>query len=425
MANEVRYLIALVVLVGTIILGRLYQEQYVVRRKPLQKLLLVSLDGVRHDYFDRAPNLPAFKYLRQNGVQAKYMKGAFPTLTLPSHFTIATGLYPESHGVVHNLHYNVSSGVVPTWTYFDTYHENKWWDNGAEPIWITAVKQNLRSGGYLFPGSYLKTGKLQANLYNGKYVEDNISLHNETIWHRRIDEVMNWFTKENLDMIAFYFDEPDLHGHKNGAESPIIRDVSLPLLSRTIMYLLKRVKETGLENDLNIIITSDHGHHSIDLSVTEENAISLEKHVDFNQIEYFFEYGPMGMMEPKPGYVQQVYEKLRDAHPQMKVYLKEDLPERWHYKRNSRIPSIVILANPGYELYRKYPGYHYQRSNHGYDNDHPSMRTIYYSIGPAFKKNHVIEGFESVDIYPLMCHLLGLKPAPNNGSLDILMDTLL
>lgn len=49
--------------------------------------------------------------------------------------------------------------------------------------------------------------------------------------------------------------QPDLHGHKNGAESPVIRDVSLPLLSRTIMYLLKRVKETGLENDLNIIIT--------------------------------------------------------------------------------------------------------------------------------------------------------------------------
>lgn len=56
--------------------------------------------------------------------------------------------------------------------------------------------------------------------------------------------------------------------------------------------------------------------------MTEENAISLEKHVDFNQIEYFFEYGPMGMMEPKPGYVQQVYEKLRGKGLVKRVTIK-------------------------------------------------------------------------------------------------------
>ena len=38
--------------------------------------------------------------------------------------------------------------------------------------------------------------------------------------------------------------------------------------------------------------------------------------------------------------------------------------------------------------------------------------------GPAFKEGFVSEPFENVNIYSLMCHLLGIKPAPNNGSLQ-------
>eukprot|EP00795_Rhopilema_esculentum_P004153 gene4153-20335_t len=36
------------------------------------------------------------------GVQAEYMTSQFPTKTFPNHYTIATGLYPESHGIVSN-----------------------------------------------------------------------------------------------------------------------------------------------------------------------------------------------------------------------------------------------------------------------------------------------------------------------------------
>jgi len=35
----------------------------------------------------------------------------------------------------------------------------------------------------------------------------------------------------------------------------------------------------------------------------------------------------------------------------MKVYLKEDIPERFHYKNNDRIPSILVLADPGHAVY--------------------------------------------------------------------------
>lgn len=35
----------------------------------------------------------------------------------------------------------------------------------------------------------------------------------------------------------------------------------------------------------------------------------------------------------------------------MDVYYKEDLPDRFHYKLNDRVPSIVVLAKYGYNVY--------------------------------------------------------------------------
>ncbi|GFO23904.1 ectonucleotide pyrophosphatase/phosphodiesterase family member 5 [Plakobranchus ocellatus] len=46
------------------------------------------------------------------------------------------------------------------------------------------------------------------------------------------------------------------------------------------------------------------------------------------------------------------------------------------------------------------------------------MRPIFVARGPAFKQNAVVESIDTVDIYPLICHLLNIDPAPNNGSLE-------
>ena len=55
---------------------------------------------------------------------------------------------------------------------------------------------------------------------------------------------------------------------------------------------------------------------------------------------------------------------------------------------------------------------------HGYRPDIRTMSPFFIAYGPAFKKNFVSKPINSVDIYPLMCHLLDLTPAPNNGSFD-------
>ena len=46
------------------------------------------------------------------------------------------------------------------------------------------------------------------------------------------------------------------------------------------------------------------------------------------------------------------------------------------------------------------------------------MHPIFIAHGPAFKKDYKTKSFNTVDLYPLMCRILGVKPNENDGDLD-------
>lgn len=62
--------------------------------------------------------------------------------------------------------------------------------------------------------------------------------------------------------------------------------------------------------------------------------------------------------------------------------------------------------------------------NHGYNNSLRSMHPVFVARGPAFRQNFVKPSMQSVDLYPLMCHILSIRPLPNNGSLLRVKDLL-
>ncbi|XP_039267708.2 ectonucleotide pyrophosphatase/phosphodiesterase family member 7-like [Styela clava] len=381
------------------------------------KLLLISFDGLRWDYVDRRPDLESFNILREEGVKAEFLEPPFPSQTSPSHTTLATGLYVESHGVVHNVYYDRYSSEVVTGDFYRTLAINEWWDNGDEPIWITASSQGLKSGGYLFPGSNATIGGRTATR---SILQTARTSKEESDWQERIDDVISWFVEDNFDFIALYFEQPDSDGHDKGPDDDIIESTTLPLINRTIGYLLSKVQEAGLTDELNIIIASDHGMTTVDIDVSFNDVISLVNYVNVSDIFFMFPYAALGLVEPYPNEREKVYNQLTGAHPRLNTFYKEDLPEYFHYSNNDRITSIVLTADLGYTMYRVFPGFHINKGEHGYDSKLPDMRASFFAIGPSFKKNYIVPGFQSIHVYELMCHLLGLTPAPNNGSLDVL-----
>uniref|UniRef100_A0A8C6SU16 Ectonucleotide pyrophosphatase/phosphodiesterase 2 n=1 Tax=Neogobius melanostomus TaxID=47308 RepID=A0A8C6SU16_9GOBI len=116
----------------------------------------------------------------------------------------------------------------------------------------------------------------------------------------------------------------------------------------------------------------------------------------------------------------------KKAEQHFKPYLKQHLPKRLHYANNRRIEDIHLLVDRKWHVARYEPelcmytpemkrhcGFH---GDHGYDNKINSMQTIFMGYGPTFKFRTKVPVFENIELYNVMCDLLGLKPAPNNGT---------
>ncbi|KAJ7989443.1 hypothetical protein DPEC_G00304590 [Dallia pectoralis] len=383
--------------------------------KGQQKLLLISFDGFRWDY-DRDVDTPNLDTMARDGVKASYVTPPFLTVTSPTHFTLLTGRYIENHGVIHNMWFDVNTGEkVP---YYATQFKTEWWDNGTLPIWITAQRQGLRTGSLHFPGTQ---PRYQGESQTVKDVEPGFyNYKNETKWRQNVDKVMEtWFGEMDLDFVSLYFGEPDGVGHKYGPDSPERREM-VGQVDRTVGYIRSSAEHNGLADSLNIIITADHGMSNVYRNgLVKEITLSKIPGFSFGDVSFhLLDYGPAGMLLPKPGMLETVYKALKGAHPHLHVFKKEEIPERLHFANNNRILPIILFSDPGYVINGFFP-VQFNAGEHGFDNVEMDMKPFFRAVGPAFQKNLEVGPFETVNIYPLMCHILGIMPESNDGHLDV------
>ena len=97
----------------------------------------------------------------------------------------------------------------------------------------------------------------------------------------------------------------------------------------------------------------------------------------------------------------------------MRVWMKEDVPEYLHYGKNSRVGDVVVMPDVGYVIYddKIEAG-----GTHGYDPNLQDMHAIFRAVGPDVYHLQTPH-FPNVNIYSLICKLLGIVPAPNDGTL--------
>lgn len=372
-----------------------------------QKVLLVSFDGFRWDYLYRVPT-PHFHYVMKSGVRVKQMTNIFITKTYPNHYTLVTGLFAENHGIVANDMFDPILNKSFSLDNMNIYDSEFW--EGATPIWITNQRAGHASGAAMWPGSDVKIHESFPTHY---------MLYNESVsFEDRVAKIIEWFTlKEPINLGLLYWEEPDDMGHQLGPDSPLMGPV-ISDIDNKLGYLIQMLKKANLWDTLNLIITSDHGM----TQCSEERVIELDQYLDKDHY-ILIDQSPVAAILPKKGKFDEVYEALAHAHPNLTVYKKEEIPERWHYRYNNRIQPIIAVADEGwYILQNKSDGF--MLGNHGYDNALAEMHPIFLAHGPAFRKNFTKEALNSTDLYPLLCHLLDIPVMPHNGSLRSVQDLL-
>ncbi|XP_076445120.1 ectonucleotide pyrophosphatase/phosphodiesterase family member 5-like [Babylonia areolata] len=391
--------------------GRPHREDH----EESPKVIIISFDGFRWDYLSRT-STPNFDRIIRNGGQARYgMKDAFITKTLPNHFTLVTGLYEESHGIVGNTMFDPVLNETFEVENRSQMAASRWFDVGAEPIWVTnqVQKKSGRSGCMMWVGC-------EAPI-KGVVPTRHVPFDGDMTIETRIDETIEWFKSTypvNLGLI--YYEEPDHTGHKFGPDSPEVTAM-IGTLDKVVGHLLKKLEEADLLDDVNIILTSDHG-----FTATGPNRIvNLDDYIDPNSYR-IFSSSPEAAILPNEGLEEEVFANLSagaKSNPNFKVYNKSTIPEEFHFTHNRRIMPILVSARENYSIVFNHSTWT-AKGNHGYNNSLQDMHPYFLAMGPGFRKGAEVASFENVDVYPLMCHLLGLVPAPNNGSLHPLLPLL-
>jgi predicted AlkP superfamily pyrophosphatase or phosphodiesterase len=369
-------------------------------------VVLVSLDGWRWDYMERA-STPNLRALAARGVRAEGLIPSFPTKTFPNHYTIVTGLYPEHHGIVSNT--IVDPEFPPRFTMASaTARDAHWW--GGEPIWVSAIQQGLRASSMFWPGSEAPIRGVRPTEWRS--FDDRIPSA------ERVRQVLDWLglpEAQRPSLITLYLSEVDHAGHDFGPDSPQLLEAAHNL-DEAIGQLVSGAEALGLADRLDIVAVSDHGMSPL----SRDRIIFLDDYVDLSTVTVV-EWTPVVELIPRTGSVDQLVRALRGHHPSLAVYRREQVPPRLHYSRNERIPPVIGIAADGWmvtsharladddEKGRLHGG------DHGYDIRAKSMQGLFVAAGPDIRGRQRVPPFANVHIYDFLCRLLDIRPASNDG----------
>jgi predicted AlkP superfamily pyrophosphatase or phosphodiesterase len=376
-------------------------------------VVVVSLDAFRWDYLARYRPV-ALERLAARGIVARGLIPPFPSKTFPSHYTIATGLYPGHHGILSNTFYD------PTLDHWfrvkdsTTVRDGRWF--GGVPIWVAAQREGLRSSIYFWPGS-----------------EGVVAGQRPTYWSsyrasvpdsQRVDESIARLRRpptERPHLVMIYLTDVDDTTHRYGPDTPHTAG-AVASLDGTLTRLLDSLHALPQHDSVNVVVLSDHGM----FASSQERMLPLrpllaEAGFDTTRIE-MGDNGPTMSIWFRGDTALARRSLAALSHLQhARAYARGETPGRWHLDGNARAGDVLVVADLGYVVAKSAGDRLLDRGNHGWDPEHEVMHGLFVAAGPQIRQAGAIPAFESVNVYPFLAALLGLQHAPQvDGKLGVL-----
>lgn len=382
--------------------------------------ILISLDGFRADFLQRGLT-PSLNALIRSGVSPEYMLPSFPTVTFPNHYTLVTGLYPESHGIVSNQFWDPTLQQEFYYRNVTNSMQPKWWSS-AEPIWVSAEKQEIRTAIHMWPGSEAHILGVEPT-YLDKY-------ENVEALPRKVDRILELLDMDRLQrpqLIAAYVPDVDRDGHRFGPNSTEIRS-TIVRADNMISLLLQGLLQRNLTEVVNIVVVSDHGM----ATMSRDRMVQLDDLIDMDLVDHIDGWPLRGLRLKNPTRdLAPLHEQLLAAsrtHQTFDVYTLDTMPARYHFSNNLRIAPLWIVPKTGHLVIEKASFDIAQAiaedrqfdpiGAHGFDHEDPLMRAIFIARGPAFphEPNSRVPVFQNIEVYNIVCDSLGIEPHSNNGT---------
>jgi len=361
---------------------------------------MISFDGFRADYLDLYP-APNFQRVVRNGVRAKGLIPVFPSKTFPNHYSIVTGQYAESHGIVANRFFDPVRRETYALSDPKSVLDGSWYR--GEPIWVTAERQGMVSASYFWVGSEAPIKGIRPT-----YVKQFAGQSTTNL--ARVDTVVAWLNKPALQrphMITVYMSDVDGAGHTHGPESPQVASAILAVDS-ALGRLLDGIQMLPLRDSAYVVLVSDHGM----TTYTPETFVAIESLIDTVGVTVA-DGGPNANLHIVGGAARAavIRDSLNAKLTHGRAYLRQEVPVRLHYCADPRIGDVVVIMDEHYQFGRRASGPRRPGGSHGWDPANVSMHGLFLVSGPRIKHGAMIPAFENVNIYLFLAEVLGLTPA--------------
>lgn len=368
--------------------------------------ILISIDGFRPDYLERGAT-PVMSALAETGAVGP-MQPSFPSKTFPNHYALITGLTPDHNGIINNT---MEDPAIPGDVFMlsdpSVTSNPAWWDEGR-PLWVSAAEQGINAATMFWPGSDFEIHGQRP----GAFEKFDQKLPD----FARVDILLSWLdapSGERPELATIYFDIVDTAGHLYGPDSPKTTSAAAQV-DAAIGRLMDGLTARGLSEKTNIVIVSDHGMAPI----ADEQIMSLDTMVDPAKMHVVWT-GEFAGLSPQPGYETDVEAALLGRTDHGTCWRKGELPGRFAYGENPRVPAIICLADTGWryetDAMKVWRG---SGGGHGFDPADPMMSAIFIANGPAIASGVELEKFDNVSVYPFLAALTGITPAENDGNIE-------
>jgi arylsulfatase A-like enzyme len=378
------------------------------RDKPY--LILISIDGFRWDYRDLYET-PAMDRLAARGIYAESLRPVFPVLSFPNHYSIATGLYPASHGIIAN---DFPDPVSHDWYMYKnpkSVQQGRWY--GGEPIWVAAEKHRMVSAAFFWVGTEADIQGITPTYWN--QFNDDVS------GEQRVAQVLEWLamsSEKRPHFISLYFEQVDVDTHHNGVGSTESIE-AIKKVDRYISMLLDGIEALPHGEQVYIVLVSDHGQSSYD-----QNAESfvLDQVLELNGVS-IIEGGTYAFLffdEEDPARAKQMRDDINRAWSHGRAWLPGEAPETWHVKADSGFPDVIIQSDPHFGVVSGRDKLQIENlGSHGWPPSFKDMHGIFIAAGPRLPKGKKIPAISAVDIYPMMMEILEIPiSTPIDGDAD-------
>lgn len=375
-------------------------------------VIVLSWDGVRHDYLDRAA-FPALERMAQDGVRAERLTPVFPSSTFPGHVSMATGTYPDRHGIVDNVFLDDERGRY-------AYSGDANWID-AEPLWIASERQGVKTATYFWVGS--------ESDWRGQGTSYRISpFDGDRPESLKVDQILAWLKlpeAERPRLIMSYWAGADSVGHSDGPDSEAIvaqmkdQDVQL---SR----LLEGLDESGLWPRTTLILVSDHGMAAW-TDVVNFNDLLEDAGIDAVATGAVAVHVHLNSPVPDPE-MRAALTELVAGMPGAAIHKGDALPAEYRLQRPGRMGDWLVVLPPPYgasrstgvqlAMLKAATGFGKVLGMHGYDPTMPDMGGIFLAMGRGVPDAGLGE-VRQIDLPATVARLLDIDPPRDSEGASI------